>query len=116
MNKHDFLFSLDIDRQDSQVYVNVRKGETAARLSVMLTGSCAPYSIADGATAKLYTEKPDGTYRETACTLADGKITVPLGAEHTETAGRYRAYFVLTGGESALPTPSFTINVEDPAA
>lgn len=115
MNTHDILFSLDLDRQDSQVYVNVRKGEKAARLAVMLTGSCAPYSITNGVAAKLYAEKPDGTYRETACTIADGKITVTLVTEHTQTAGRFRAYFVLTQGESALPTPSFTINVEDPA-
>ena len=115
MNKHNIPFSLDLDRQDSQVYVNVRKGETAVTLFVMLTGSCAPYSIADGTTAKLCSTPTGGTYKETACTIAGGQITVSLETEHTQTAGRYRAHFELTHDGSALITPPFTINVEDPA-
>ena len=114
MNKHEILFSLDLNNQASQVYVNVRKGETAAKITAMLTGSCAPYSIAEGTEAKLYVALPSGTYKETACIIADGKISADIPAENTQTAGRYRAYFELTGEESALLTPHFTVNVEDP--
>lgn len=115
MNAHLIPFSLDLDRQDSQVYVNVRKGETEAKLSATITGNCAPYVIADGSTAKLKATLPGGTHKTDDCTISNGRIEIVLDSSYTETAGRYRAHFEMSGGEgSALPTPAFTINVEDP--
>lgn len=116
MNAHKISFMLDLDRQDSQVYVNVRKGETVAKLSVLLMEGGTPYSIADGTTAKLAATLPDGSYKETACTISDNRMEVELDADHTNTAGHYHAHFVLAGGGAALPTPAFTVNVDDPAA
>lgn len=116
MNSHIIRFSLDLDRQDSQVYVNVRKGETAAKLSVSLTASGVPYNIAEGTTAVMKSTPTGGTYNEEACTISEGRIEIELAAAHTQTAGRYHAYFELSGGEAVLPTPSFTVNVDDPSA
>jgi len=115
MNKHNIHFSLDLDRQDSQVYVNVRRGETAAMLFVSLTMSGVPYNIEDGVQAKLKATLPDGAYKEAACDISESRIEVSLDAEHTGTAGRYRAHFELTGTDTVLPTPSFTVSVDDPA-
>jgi 5-hydroxyisourate hydrolase-like protein (transthyretin family) len=115
MNKHNIHFSLDLDRQNSQVYVNVRKSETAAKLFVSLTMSGVPYNIADGVQAKLKATLPDGTYKEADCTISEGRIEVPLSADHTTNAGRYRAHFELTDDGTVLPTPFFTVDVDDPA-
>ena len=71
MNNAITRFSLDLDQQDSQVYVTVRKGDTAKGLSVMLKESGTPYSIAAGTTAVLAARKPDGTYI-TACNIHSG--------------------------------------------
>jgi len=117
MNYSTERFSLDLNDQDSQVYVTVRQGDTAKKLSVMLKESGTPYSIADGTAAVLAAQKPAGTYINASCTISAGnRLEIVLPAAFTETAGRHRACFVLTGNDAALTSPPFTIDVEAPAA
>lgn len=116
MNNSIHRFTLDLNEQDSQVYVTVRQGDTAKGLSVMLMESGTPYSITDGTAAVLAAQKPDGTYIYEACTVADNRLTVALPATFTAAAGKLKACFRLTGGSAALTSPAFTIYVDAPAA
>ena len=116
MNNATARFALDLDRQDPQVYVTVRKTDTAKALSVMLRESGTPYSIAEGTEAVLAATKPDGSYISAACTITDNRITVVLPATFTADAGKLEACFKLTGSGAALTSPAFTIFVEEPAA
>lgn len=117
MNISYHRFSLDLNSQDSQAYVHVRKGDTAKGLSVMLVESGTPYSIAAGTDAVLAARKPDGTYIYESCVIGeDNRITATLPSEITSAAGYLQACLRLTGGEAALVSPAFTICVEEPAA
>lgn len=117
MNKTITRFSLDLDKQDSQVYVTVRQGDTAKKLSVMLKESGTPYSIADGTAAVLAAQKPNGTYINASCTITEeNRIEIVLPADFTATVGRHKACFRLTGNSAALTSPPFTIFVDAPAA
>ena len=116
MNNSVFRFSLDLDRQDAQVYVNVRQGDTAKALSVLLKESGTPYSITAGASAVLAARKPDGTDINVDCTIEGNRILVELPAELTEASAKLNACFVLTEDEAALTSPPFTIFVDEQAA
>lgn len=114
MNVSYRRFTLDLDRQDSQVYVNVRKDDTAVHLSCALRGSGIPYEITDGVTAVLAASLPDGTYKEASCVIEDNRIEITLDGQHTASAGHIPAHFELTEGTAALSSPRFTIAVDDP--
>ena len=117
MNNAIYRFSLDLDKQDSQVYVTVRQGDTAKKLSVLLKESGTPYSIADGTTAVLAAQNPNGTYISASCTITEeNRIEVVLPATFTATVGKLAACFKLTGDSAALTSPPFTIFVDAPAA
>ena len=113
MNNSTYRFSLDLDKQDSQEYVTVRKGDTAKSLSVMIKESGTPYIIAAGATVTLSAKKPDGTYITADCTAEDNRINVVLPATFTANIGEIEACFGITDGSAALYTPPFTICVSD---
>ena len=114
MNNSTYRFSLDLDKQDSQEYVTVRRGDTAKRLSVLITESGTPYIITDGTAAVLAARKPDGSYISAACEIVDNRIEVTLPADtFTASVGRLTACFGLSGGQAALSSPSFTIFVDD---
>lgn len=116
MNNNIYRFSLDLDKQDSQVYVTVRQGDTVKKLSVLLKESGTPYSIADGTSAVLAAKKPDGSYIAASCTITDNRLEIVLPAVFTATVGKLSACFRLTGSEAALASPPFTIYVDAPAA
>lgn len=116
MNNNTYRFSLDLDKQDSQVYVTVRKGDTVKKLSALLKESGTPYSIAEGTSAVLAATEPNGTYIATSCTITDNRIEVVLPAVFTATARKLSACFRLTGSEAALTSPPFTIFVDEPAS
>ena len=109
-------FSLDLNSQDSQVYVTVRQTDTAKGLSVMLTESGTPYIIAEGTTAVLAARKPDGAYIYESCTVEDNRIMAVLPSSFTAAAGKLLACIRLTGSEAAITSPPFTIIVDEPAA
>ena len=113
MNNSTYRFSLDLDKQDSQEYVTVRRGDTAKRLSVLITESGTPYIITDGTAAVLAARKADGSYISAACEIVDNRIEVTLPATFTANVGRLTACFGLSGGQAALSSPSFTIFVDD---
>ena len=117
MNASRQHISLDLNNQDSMVYVHVRAGDTAKVVSAGLVESGIPYQLADDVTAVLAAKAPNGTYKYAAATISDDRIIVMLPASITATAGMYTACFRLTGSnEAALVTPAFTICVETPAA
>ena len=116
MNHSISRFSLDLDRQDSQVYVTVREGDTAKKLSVLLKESGTPYIITDGTTVNLAAQKPDGSHMSTACTVEDNRILALLPPEFTAAAMKLSACFILTESVAALTSPPFTILVDEPAA
>jgi len=117
MNNAITRFSLDLNEQDSQVYVTVRQGDTAKKLSVLLKESGTPYSIAGGTTAVLAAQKPDGTYINASCTITEeNRVEIVLPATFTAAVGRYNACIKLTGSGAALTSPAFTIFVDAPAA
>ncbi len=114
MNNSVYRFSLDLDKQDSQEYVTVRRGDTVKKLSVLLREGGTPYIIADGTTVVLAARKSDGTYINASCTVADNRIEAVLPAEFTANVGALTACFGLSGeGSAALSSPPFTIFVDD---
>lgn len=113
MNISYYRFSLDLDKQDLQEYVTVRRGDTAKGLSVLITESGTPYIIADGTAAVLAARKSDGTYINADCTIKDNRIEIVLPASFTANVGRLTACFGLSGNSEALSSPSFTIFVDD---
>ena len=116
MNYNIQRFSLDLNSQDTQEYVIVRKGDTVKKLSVLLKESGTPYSITDGTEALLAAAKSDGTYMSESCTIEGNRLEVVLPAAFTAAVGKRSACFVLTGSGAALTSPPFTIFVEAPAA
>lgn len=116
MNNSVTRFTLDLCQRDSQVYVTVRKGDTAKELSATLMESGTPYSITAGTTAVLAAQKPDGAYIYESCTVEDNRIVAVLPSSFTAAAGKLRACIRLTGSEAAITSPPFTIIVDEPAA
>lgn len=113
MNNSTYRFSLDLDKQDSQEYVTVRRGDTEKHLSVLIKESGTPYIITDGTTAVLAARKPDGTYINADCAIVDNRIEVTLPDTFTANVGRLTACFGLSEGGAALSSPSFTIFVDE---
>ena len=117
MNNSIYRFSLDLDSQDSQEYVTVRRGDTVKGLSVMLKESGTPYSITDDASAVLAAILSDGSYITEACTITEeNRLEVVLPPELTADTGKHAACFILSEGNAALASPGFTICVEPRAA
>lgn len=116
MNTSYFRFTLDLDIQDSQVYVTVRQGDTAKGIAVLLSESGTPYSIADGVTAVLAARKSDGSYIYASCTIENNCISAVLPASFTAATGKLTACIRLTESSAALTSPPFTIFVDAPAA
>lgn len=116
MNNSTTHITLDLNKQDSMEYVTVRKGDTVRHLSVMLTESGTPYSIADGTTAVLAARKSNGTYIYEAGTITGNRIEVTIPATFTAEAGKLTTCIRLTGSSAALTSPPFTIYVDEPAA
>lgn len=113
MNNSTYRFSLDLDKQDSQEYVTVRRGDTEKRLSVLIKESGTPYIITDGTTAVLAARKADGSYINADCAIVDNRIEVTLPDTFTANVGRLTACFGLSEGGAALSSPSFTIFVDE---
>ncbi len=116
MNKTVFRFTLDLHEQDSQVFVPVRKGDTAHKLSVMLTESGKPHQIASGASAVLAATLPNGSNIYQSCTVNENRIECDLPATFTAAEGRLACCFTVDKSTTGLCTPAFTISVEAPAA
>lgn len=116
MNHSISRFALDLEKQDSQVYVTARKGDTARRLSVTLREGGTPYPIAEGAKAALLARKRDGPGLEAACQITEDRLEVTLPAAFTGEAGKLEACFRVEEGGAVLSSPPFTIYVDEPAA
>lgn len=116
MNKTTFRFTLDLHEQDSQVFVPVRKGDTADKLSAILTESGNPYKITSGVTAVLAATRPNGSNIYQNCTVNDNRIECDLPATFTQQAESLRCCFILEESTTRLFTPPFTISIENPAA
>lgn len=117
MNVSTEYITLDLRNQDSMTFVTVRQGDTAVRLSAMITESGTPYTIADGASAVLAAQKPDGTNISADCSVTeDNRVEVTLPATFTATIGKHTACFILSDNDGQLTTPPFTIYVDAAAA
>ncbi len=113
MNNAITRFSLDLNEQDSQVYVTVRQFDTAKKLSVMLKEGGTPYRITDGVSTVLAARTPSGAYITKVCTVSEeNRIETVLSHTFTEEAGKYNACFNLTSGSGMITSPPFTIFVD----
>ena len=117
MNASRQHIALDLNRQDSMEYVEVRQGDTAKVVSAGLTAGSVPYELTDDVTAVLAARKIGGTYAYANATVSENRIIVMIPAAITAAAGKYEACFHLSGsGSGSLSTPSFMICVNEPAA
>lgn len=116
MNKVIHRFDLDLEKQDSQVYVCIRKTDTGHRLEVMLRVGGNPFTFADGDIVVLSCQKTGGHINING-TIEDNKIVVDLTAELAAAAAEWKCDFNLIGIDGTLlVTPPFTILVDYPAA
>lgn len=116
MNNSVFRFTLDLHKQDTQVFVPVRKGDTAFKLSTLITESGNPYEIADGASVVLAATCSDGSNKYGTATVTDNRIEIVLPAAFVAAADTLSCCFRITENSAVLSTPPFTILVDEPAA
>lgn len=116
MNNSVFRFTLDLHKQDSQVFVPVRKGDTAFKLSARITESGTPYELTDGASVVLAATCSDGSNKYGTATVTDNRIEITLPANFVVKTDTLACCFQIGENSAALSTPPFTILVDDPAA
>lgn len=116
MKNSVFHFTLDLHKQDSQVFVPVRKGDTAFKLSARLTESGTPYELEDGVTVVLAATTSAGSNKYGNATVTENRIEITLPASFVAQAETLRCCFQIEGSSAALTSPPFTILVDNPAA
>ena len=116
MNHSVFRFTLDLHKQDSQVFVPVVKGDTVFKLSALLTESGTPYELTDGATVVLAATSASGSNKYESCTVNENRIEVVLPASFVSAADTLKCCFQIEESAAALFSPPFTILVDNPAA
>ncbi len=116
MNSTVFRFELDFDKQDSQVCMTARVGDTARSLSALLRESGTPYEIGDDTTVVIAAADSDGSYIYGDCTVTDNRIEFTLDSTFTASEDTLTCCFILTEDSAALFSPPFTILVDAPAA
>ena len=112
MQQAVFYIDLDIDDAFSQATVNARQGESGRKISVSLSQSGKPFSVAEGCHGVFAGTRPDGQSFFDDCTVVGESLVCTLSSRITAVPGAVKAELRLYGGEDLLiTTPSFAIQV-----
>ena len=109
-----YRFTLDVQRNVSQVSLSVRQRDTSRSLAINLTDGGTPYIIEDGCSAVFAARRPDGTPIDRGC-IIENKTTIryDLNGDETLEPGIVDCEIRLYDIESRLITsPRFLIVVD----
>lgn len=109
--------SIDLSGRRRPEIVYAKQGDVQARqVEITLLENAVPYTIPDGATARIRVTKPDRTYVFNDCTISGNVVTAPLTAQTLAAAGEALADIALYQGEDQLLSCSVFRLVIEPRA
>ena len=112
MNHAISRFSLDVHSEVSQIQLDVRRWETARSLYINLTENGMPYEIAEGCTATIAIEKPDGSILKNNCQIIENEIRYDFTSRTTVSVGMLDCEIrLLDNSGNLLTSPRFSILV-----
>lgn len=113
MNDSIYRINLDIHTVGSQVFLPVKRGDTARTILIRLTQGYKSYQIADGCSARFCGKKPDGNYLYNDCTISGGIITYNLTSQTTACEGVVECEIQLfDADEKQITSPRFSLVVD----
>lgn len=115
MNTSKYRFSLEVQESQSNVCLDVKRGDMKSRtLLITLTDGGFPYHISDECYAVFAATKPDGKKVFNDCVIEDDTIIYELTPQTTAAAGCVECEIRLYGADDKLLTsPGFLIAVHD---
>ena len=115
MNTSKYRFSLEVQESQSNVCLDVKRGDMKSRtLLITLTDGGFPYHISDECYAVFAATKPDGKKVFNDCVIEDDTIIYELTPQTTAAAGCAECEIRLYGADDKLLTsPGFLIAVHD---
>ena len=113
MNDSIYRINLDIHTVGSQVFLPVKRGDTARTILIRLTEDYKSYQIADGCSARFCGKKPDGNYLYNDCTISGGIITYNLTSQTTACEGVVECEIQLFDANGKqITSPRFSLVVD----
>lgn len=113
MNDSIYRINLDIHTVGSQVFLPVKRGDTARTILIRLTEGYKSYQIADGCSARFCGKKPDGNYLYNDCTISGGIITYNLTSQTTACEGVVECEIQLFDANGKqITSPRFSLVVD----
>ena len=84
MQKTTQTYNLDIQKAQSQVCIDLHRGDTAVKLCFILSDGGSPYNITEDCGVKFVCKKSDNTIIFNSCSVVDGMIFYEVSSEHPQ--------------------------------
>lgn len=120
MKPLNYRFELDFFQAASQVFCQVRNGDTCSKLIVSLRIDGKPYEFDSGVKVVFSAIKPNGDtiFDEMSCSVENNSIIYPFGEQTANVSGIVDCQLILIDvaeSEGRLATPIFHLEVSDNA-
>jgi len=114
MNYATHKISLDIHKPESQVVLDMKRGDTGRKIIISLTEDGRPYSLTADCSAVFKAKKPDGHNIYCDCDIKSNVIVYNVSAQTTTSLGEVECEVMLYNEIGVLITsPRFMIIVND---
>ena len=114
MDFFTYRISLDMNESTSQLFLNVRKSDSARKLLFTLSDNGKAYQIGSGCTAVFRAKKPDGTILYNNCSINGNVIEYELTNQTISAEGIVECEVTLYGDDGRqITSPRFNIVVND---
>ena len=114
MRASKYMFTLDVQREQSQICLAAMQGDTNRMLCISFSDGGIPLVLDEGTTATIFIERPTGSIIESFCDVSEGGANVVYPFTETTCAvdGLHRCLLILYDSEGRqLHSPWFTMHV-----
>lgn len=115
MNNAEYRFTLNLQKAQSQVTMQVNSGDTARTLLITLTNGGLTYRLGEGSTAVLSARKSNGKYLFNSCSIVEDNTVIryDFTTATTDTPGIMQCELIITDPvENTIVSPRFTMIVD----
>ena len=113
MKPLEYCFSLDFQKENSQVFCQVRNGDDCSKLIVSLREDGEAYMFDSDVHVFFLAKKSDGNSLYTECSVVNNTIVYEFTEQTAPVSGSVICQFLLLSGSNRLTTPMFRLEVSD---
>ena len=116
MNNAEYKFPLDLQKTQSQVTLQVNKGDTARTLLITLYNGGTLHRLGENSTVVLSAKKTNGRYLFNSCTIENDRTTIryDFTSATTDTPGIVQCELLIADKEArTITSPRFTMIVDN---